>query len=57
MQPVEVADVAEFFVNHAVSDNLGIIANAHLATADQADEVSNFNAWDQTPMLSRKGVQ
>jgi hypothetical protein len=33
------ADVAEFFVNHAINDNLGIIANSHLAMADASPVV------------------
>ena len=41
MQEVMIQDVADFFVDHAMSDNLGIIANAHLAMADQAAEVSD----------------
>jgi len=40
MQFVEMADVAKFFVNHAVSDNLGKIANAHLAMCDKSPLVS-----------------
>ena len=39
LQPVEMADVVEFFINHAISDSLGIIANAHLALADQLPKV------------------
>ncbi len=35
------ADVANFFVDHAVSDNLGIIANSHLAMTDASSEASN----------------
>ncbi len=44
LQPVDMADVAGFFVDHAISDNLGIIANAHLAMADQAAEVRSISA-------------
>ena len=40
LQEVVIQDVADFFVDHAISDNLGIIANAHLAMADQAVDVS-----------------
>ena len=40
LQDVVIQDVADFFVDHAVSDNLGVIANAHLALADQSKDVS-----------------
>ena len=36
---MEMADVVEFFINHAISDNLGIIANSHLALADHSPKV------------------
>lgn len=39
VQAVTIKDVADFFVDHAVSDNLGIIANAHLAMADASEDV------------------
>lgn len=37
---MKLGDVAQFFVDHAISDNLGIIANAHLAWADASELVS-----------------
>ena len=39
MQDVVIQDVADFFIDHAISDNLGIIANAHLAFADNLEKV------------------
>lgn len=36
--------MAGFFVDHALSDNLGVIANAHLALADLSADVSH-HAW------------
>ena len=39
MQDVEISDVATFFVDHAISDNLGVIANSHLAWADISELV------------------
>jgi hypothetical protein len=41
VQNVTMPDVADFFVNHAISDHLGIIANAHLALADQSPKVTS----------------
>ncbi|KAJ4457642.1 putative RNA-dependent RNA polymerase 1 [Paratrimastix pyriformis] len=37
-RPVEQADLARFFANYIANDRLGIIANAHLAFADEAPE-------------------
>ena len=45
MQDVLISDVAEFFVDHAISNNLGIIANAHLAMSDSSREVSTRGGW------------
>ena len=42
LQDVVIEDVADFFVDHAISDNLGIIANSHLAFADQLPAVSSM---------------
>lgn len=35
---VTIADIQKFFVQYAVSNNLGVIANAHLALSDQLPE-------------------
>ncbi|GJJ78907.1 RNA-dependent RNA polymerase [Entomortierella parvispora] len=35
---VTIADIQKFFVQYAVSNNLGVIANAHLALSDQLEE-------------------
>ena len=39
LEKVTIKDVADFFVDHAINDNLGIIANAHLALCDQSERV------------------
>lgn len=35
---VRITDIKKFFVNYIVSDNLGMIANAHLARADISEQ-------------------
>lgn len=36
VEKVEIINIVRFFVNYIFHDNLGMIANAHLATADQS---------------------
>ena len=37
VEDVTIRDIQRFFVNYINNDNLGQIANAHLATADMSD--------------------
>lgn len=38
VENVKIRDIQRFFVNYINNDNLGQIANAHLATADMSDK-------------------
>lgn len=40
---VEIQDVAQFCIDYIHNDLLGIIANAHLATADREPDVRGLN--------------
>lgn len=44
-------DVAAFFLDHAISDNVGPIANAHLALADASKQASLLCSYPQLRCL------